>query len=158
MIYFEAEDGRICLVFDHLGRAIVGSTDIRAADTDSVRCEDDEVAYFLQNLRSLLPGLSFDHNQIVYAHSGIRPLPATDGTTVRLISHDHSAHVMEAEGASRFPVISLVGGKWTTFRSFAEEVTDTLLARLGRPRLTGTRLLAIGGGRDFPADPVAGAR
>jgi glycerol-3-phosphate dehydrogenase len=158
MIYFEADDGRICLVFDHLGRALVGSTDIRAADPDSVRCEDHEVAYFLQSLRSLLPGLSFDHSQIVYAYSGIRPLPATDGTAVGLISRDHSAPVMEAEGARRFPVISLVGGKWTTFRGFAEEVTDTLLARLGRPRLTSTRLLAIGGGRDFPADPVARAR
>ena len=33
MIYFEADDGRICLVFDYLGRALVGSTDT-PADTD----------------------------------------------------------------------------------------------------------------------------
>ncbi|MFD1807913.1 FAD-dependent oxidoreductase [Gemmobacter lanyuensis] len=75
MIYFEADDGRICLVFDHLGRALVGSTDTRAADPDSVRCEDDEIDYFLQSLRGLLPGLSFDRSQIVYAYAGIRPCP-----------------------------------------------------------------------------------
>lgn len=158
MIYFEADDGRICLVFDHLGRALVGSTDIRAADPDHVRCEDDEIAYFLQSLRSLLPGLSFDQSQIVYTYSGIRPLPATNGTAVGLISRDHSAPVIEPQGSRRFPVISLVGGKWTTFRGFAAEVTDTLLARLGKPRRQSTQLLPIGGGRGFPPDAASRAR
>lgn len=158
MIYFEADDGRICLVFDYLGRALVGSTDTRADDPDSVRCEDDEIAYFLQSLRSLLPGLSFDESQIVYAYSGIRPLPRSDGTAAGLISRDHSAPVTEPEGARVWPIISLVGGKWTTFRGFAEEVADTILARLGQARQVSTQGLPIGGGRDFPADPAAWAR
>jgi glycerol-3-phosphate dehydrogenase len=158
MIYFEADDGRICLVFDYLGRALVGSTDSRAADPDTVRCEDDEIEYFLHSLRGLLPGLRFDRNQIVYAYSGIRPLPATDGTVPGLISRDHSAPVNEPEGKRTWSIVSLVGGKWTTFRGFAEEVADTLLARLGQPRLRSTRELAIGGGRGFPADHAARLR
>jgi glycerol-3-phosphate dehydrogenase len=158
MLYFEADDGRICLVFDYLGRALVGSTDTRAADPDTVRCEDDEIDYFLQSLRGLLPGLSFDRSQIVYAYSGIRPLPASDSTAPGLISRDHSAPIAEPEGMRAWPVVSLVGGKWTTFRGFAEEVADTVLARLGQPRLRNTRELPIGGGRAFPADPVARAR
>lgn len=158
MIYFEADDGRICLVFDYLGRALVGSTDIRAADPDTVRCEDDEIDYFLQSLRSLLPGLSFDRSQIVYAYSGIRPLPASDGTAPGLISRDHSAPAMEPDGARPWPIISLVGGKWTTFRGFAEEVADTVLARVGQARRVSTRELPIGGGRSFPADAAARSR
>ena len=158
MIYFEADDGRICLVFDYLGRALVGSTDTRADDPDSVRCEESEVAYFLQSLRSLLPGLTFDESQIVYAYSGIRPLPASDGTAAGLISRDHSAPAFDADAARPYPVIALVGGKWTTFRGFAEEVADTVLARLGRARRTLTRELPIGGGRDYPADPAQWAR
>ncbi|RUU02430.1 glycerol-3-phosphate dehydrogenase/oxidase [Mesorhizobium sp. USDA-HM6] len=158
MIYFEANDGRICLVFDYLGRALVGSTDIRAADPETVRCEDDEIDYFLASLRELLPGLSFAREQIVYAYSGIRPLPASDGTAPGLISRDHSAPVMETEGSRSWPIVSLVGGKWTTFRGFAEEVADALLARLGRSRRVSTRSLAIGGGRDFPADAAARSR
>lgn len=153
MIYFEADDGRICLVFDYLGRALVGSTDIRAADPDSVSCEDDEIAYFLDSLRSLLPGLTFDPGQILSCYSGIRPLPRSDGTAAGLISRDHSAPVVEADNGRSWPVISLVGGKWTTFRGFAEEVTDSVLARLSRPRRVSTKDLPIGGGRDFPADP-----
>lgn len=157
MIYFEADDGRICLVFDYLGRALVGSTDIRADDPDTVRCEEDEVAYFLQSLRSLLPGLAFDDSQIVYAYSGIRPLPRSDGTAAGLISRDHSAPVLEPDNERRFPIVSLVGGKWTTFRGFAEEVADTLLARLNHPRRVSTQILPIGGGRGYPADPAAWA-
>lgn len=157
MIYFEADDGRICLVFDYLGRALVGSTDIRADDPDNVRCEEDEVAYFLQALRALLPGLTFDDSQIVYAYSGIRPLPRSDGTAAGLISRDHSAPVLEPDGTRRFPIVSLVGGKWTTFRGFAEEVADSLLARLDRRRRISTQGLPIGGGRDYPADPAGWA-
>jgi glycerol-3-phosphate dehydrogenase len=157
MIYFEADDGRICLVFDYLGRALVGSTDTRDDDPDDVACDDGEIDYFLDALRGLLPGLSFGRDQIVYAYSGIRPLPASDAANPGLISRDHSAPVAEPDEARPWPVISLVGGKWTTFRGFAEEVADTVLARLDRPRQRDTKLMPIGGGRDYPADPAAWA-
>lgn len=157
MIYFEADDGRICLVFDYLGRALVGSTDIRADDPDSVSCTDPEIDYFIAALRGLLPGLHFARDQIVYAYAGIRPLPASDGTAPGLISRDHSAPVAEAQDARRWPIISLVGGKWTTFRGFSEEVADTVLKRLGRARRVSTQALPIGGGRDLPQGAAARA-
>ncbi|MCV2447774.1 glycerol-3-phosphate dehydrogenase/oxidase [Paracoccus sp. DMF] len=155
MIYFEADDGRICLVFDYLGRALVGSTDIRAEDPDSVTCTEPEIDYFLAALGGLLPGLRFDRSQIVYAYAGIRPLPNSEGVAPGLISRDHSAPVAEPDGGRRWPVVSLVGGKWTTFRGFAEEVADSLLARLGRARRVSTQGLPIGGGRDLPGDATA---
>ena len=158
MIYFEADDGRICLVFEYLGLALVGSTDIKADNPDSVRCEDDEIDYFLASLRSLLPRLHFDRDQIVYTYSGIRPLPASDASNPGLISRDHSSPAMEPSGDRPFAVISLVGGKWTTFRGFAEEVANTILGRLDRPRKVDTRMLPIGGGRDFPVDATARKR
>ena len=155
MIYFEADDGRICLVFDYLGRALVGSTDIPAADPENIRCEDWEIDYFLDSLRSLLPGLEFSRDQIVYTYSGIRPLPASNASEPGLISRDHSAPAIEPDGSRPFPIISLVGGKWTTFRGFAEEVADAVLSRLRRARARSTRELPIGGGRDFPRDAQA---
>lgn len=155
MIYFEADDGRICLVYDFLGLALVGSTDIKADNPDTVRCEEEEIDYFLASLRSLLPKLEFGRDQIVYAYSGIRPLPASDASQPGLISRDHSAPVAEPAEGRPFPVVSLVGGKWTTFRGFAEEVADTILSRLGRSREVSTQMLPIGGGRGFPADGKA---
>jgi glycerol-3-phosphate dehydrogenase len=102
MIYFEADDGRICLVFDYLGRALVGSTDIPANDPENVRCEDWEIDYFLDSLRSLLPGLQFSRDQIVYTYSGIRPLPASNASEPGLISRDHSAPANRS-GIGLFP-------------------------------------------------------
>ena len=150
MIYFEADDGRICLVYGYLGQALVGSTDIPCDDPDNVRCEEPEIDYFLDSVKSLLPSLRFDRDQVTYSYSGIRPLPASDASSPGLISRDHSAPVFEPQAGRPFPIISLVGGKWTTFRGFAEEVSDTVLARLQRRRRTSTERLAIGGGRDFP--------
>lgn len=155
MIYFEADDGRICLVFDHQGLALVGSTDIPADNPDSVHCEDDEIDYMLDSLRKLLPGLSFDRSQIAYVYSGIRPLPASDASTPGLISRDHSAPIAEPVGDRPFPILSLIGGKWTTFRGFAEEVTDTILERMSNTRKNSTQELPIGGGHDYPSDNVA---
>lgn len=152
MIYFEADDGRICLVYGYLGQALVGSTDIPCDDPDNVRCEEPEIDYFLDSVRSLLPGLRFDRDQVTYSYSGIRPLPASDASSPGLISRDHSAPVFEPQAGRPFPIVSLVGGKWTTFRGFAEEVADTVLTRLQRARKTSTERLAIGGGRDFPVD------
>jgi glycerol-3-phosphate dehydrogenase len=150
MIYFEADDGRVCLVFPYLGLALVGSTDIRADDPDNVVCADEEIAYLLESLRNLLPGLTFSREQIVYTYSGIRPLPRSDAAVTGLISRDHSAPVCEPAADRPFPILSLVGGKWTTFRGFGEEVADEVLTRLGAARRTGTREMPIGGGKGFP--------
>lgn len=155
MIYFEADDGRICLVYSYLGLALVGSTDIPCDDPDNVRCDEPEMEYFLDSLRSLLSGLRFEREQVVYSYSGIRPLPASDASSPGLISRDHSAPLMEPQPGRPFPIISLVGGKWTTFRGFAEEVADLALKRLQRVRKQSTQHLAIGGGKNFPADPAA---
>ncbi|MEM8959792.1 MAG: glycerol-3-phosphate dehydrogenase/oxidase [Pseudomonadota bacterium] len=158
MIYFEADDGRILLVFPYHGRALVGSTDIPADDPDHVTCDEGEIDYFMAGLRALLPGLSFDDSQIVYRYSGIRPLPNSNGTAPGLISRDHAAPVAEPEGDRPFAVISLVGGKWTTFRAFGAEVADMVLDRLGVARRISTAELSIGGGHNMPvteADRIA---
>ena len=157
MLYFEADDGRICLVYEYLGLALVGSTDIQADNPETVRCEPQEIDYLLESLRALMPGMTFGRDHIVYAYSGIRPLPASDASVPGLISRDHSAPVAEPESSRPFPVISLVGGKWTTFRGFAEEVADTVLNRLRRSRKVTTREMPIGGGKDFPTDAMARA-
>ena len=49
----------------------------------------------------------------------------------------------------------MIGGKWTTFRAFAEQTADEVLKELGTERRVETLALAIGGGRDFPAETDA---
>lgn len=152
MIYYENEDGRICILFPYLGNVLVGSTDIRVDDPDQVRCEADERDYILQSLAFVFPGLDIADDEIVFQFSGVRPLPASDDSFTGRIPRDHFCELVEAGGALP-PMLCMIGGKWTTFRSFGEMAADMALARLGGKRRVGTEAMAIGGGRDFPRSP-----
>ena len=144
MIYFEADDGRICFVFDYLGNALAGCTDIPDRASDQVRATDEELGYMFQSLRALFPTLSSDQGQIVHVYSGI-PLLTSHPSSPRLISRGRSAPATEPVPGRPFTLISLVGGTWTTFRGFAEEVADAVLGGLGRTRQLSTRNEAVGG-------------
>ncbi len=52
-------------------------------------------------------------------------------------------------------MLSLIGGKWTTFRAFSEQSCDAVLALLGGTRRCTTEDMPIGGGRNFPASESA---
>jgi glycerol-3-phosphate dehydrogenase len=146
MVYFENYDGRVCIVFPFFGKVLAGSTDIRVKSASRVRCEPDEEAYILDSLRLVFPDLAFGAEDVVYSYSGIRPLPKSDHDFTGRISRGHFTRRIE----SQVPQICMIGGKWTTFRAFAEQAADEVLADLGRTRKTGTLNLPIGGGRDFP--------
>lgn len=145
--FFENKDGRIVLILPFGDKVMVGTSDIPIDDPDAARCTDDEIGYFLGMLARVFPGIRVDPGQIVFRFSGVRPLERTSARTTGQISRDHSIREDHLGG---IPVYSLVGGKWTTFRAFAEQVTDKTLAYLGQPRIAQTRVLPIGGGRDFP--------
>ena len=66
------------------------------------------------------------------------------------MSRDHLCSRIDPTAGVRFPVYALIGGKWTTFRALAEQVTERLLEQLGQTRCRGSHSLAIGGGKDFP--------
>lgn len=150
VLYFENTDGRLG-IFEPFGdKVIIGATDIRADDPDSVVCSDDEIDYFLKFSSHVLPGLVVDRSQIVFHFCGVRPLPASDVEFVGLVSRDHSMRIVEPDSDIHFPIYSLIGGKWTTFRAFAEQVTDRTLAFLDKSRKVSTENAAIGGGKDYP--------
>jgi glycerol-3-phosphate dehydrogenase len=145
--FFENGDGRIVLILPFSDKVIVGTSDIPVEDPDSARCSDDEVNYFLGLAARVFPDIPVVRDQIVFRFSGVRPLERTGAKTTGQITRDHS---IREDQLGHIPVYSLVGGKWTTFRAFAEQVTDKALAFLGLPRKADTRALPIGGGRDFP--------
>lgn len=154
MIYYENEDGRICILFPYLGKVLVGSTDIRVDDPETVRCEADERDYILQSLAFVLPGIPIRPEQIVFQFSGVRPLPASTDSFTGRIPRDHFCTLVEPKDGGP-PVLCMIGGKWTTFRSFGELAADMALARLGRRRRVATTDRPIGGGRAFPANAFA---
>lgn len=148
MIYFENGDGRVCIVFPYLGKVLAGSTDIRVDKAARVRCEPEERDYILGAVREVFPGIEVTPADIVFSYSGIRPLPKSDHAFTGRISRGHFVHRL----AGPVPQFCMVGGKWTTFRAFAEQTADIVLEELRHRRARDTIDLAIGGGADFPKD------
>lgn len=149
MIFFENADGRVCIVFPYLGRVLAGSTDIRVKSAERVKCDPEERDYILDALRLAFPGIPITPENVIFSYSGIRPLPRSDHEYTGRISRGHFVHRIDGP----VPQFCMVGGKWTTFRAFAEQTTDAVLAELGHQRISDTLGLAIGGGTDFPERP-----
>lgn len=150
MVYFGASDGRICLAYPYFGHVLIGSTDIPVSDPDQIVCDDEEIDYILNEVRKLFPKLRIPRNQVLYHYVGVRPLPLVDTDRPGDIPRSHSLKWDPAGTSRNFPIVSLIGGKWTTFRSFSEETTDSVLDFLARERRCSTIHRAIGGGRDYP--------
>ncbi len=151
--FFENDDGRIVLIFPLFDKVIIGTSDIPIENPEEARCTDDEVDYFLRMTSRVFPDLELTRQRIVFRFSGVRPLPRSTAKTVGQISRDHTIEVLSGDWTNlTFPVFSLVGGKWTSFRAFGEQAADKALAHLGLTRKRDTRSLPIGGGRGYARD------
>jgi len=144
--FFENKDGRIVLIFPLLDKVIIGTSDIPIEDPDEARCTDDEIDYFFEMIGRVFPNIKLGREQIVFQFSGVRPLEYSHAKTTGQITRDHS---IKEDKLGDIPVYSLVGGKWTSYRAFAEQTTDKALAFLGKTRQADTKRLPIGGGRDY---------
>lgn len=149
-IFFEHSDGRIVLIYPLKGRVLVGTTDLDADPSQPTVCTEEEVDYFFGLIKHVFPGIEVSREQIVYRYSGIRPLPRHEDTAPGFVSRDYRVEVDDSGPGPA--VVSLVGGKWTTFRAIGEAVTDRVLELLSSPRIRSTARLEIGGGKDYPDD------
>jgi glycerol-3-phosphate dehydrogenase len=157
--FFEHKDGRIVLICPLHDRVLVGTSDIKIEHPDEAVCTPEEEEYFIDMIARVFPDIKVTRDHIVFRYTGVRPLAKSVAKSTGQYSRDHSIEVLSGDWTSlSFPVYSLVGGKWTSFRAFAEQVTDKTLAFLGRPRQKHTRDLSIGGGHRFATDVKEQAR
>lgn len=156
-LFFENSDGRIVLIQPIKGRVMVGTTDIDADPSQPALCTEDEVDYFFDLVSHVFPDVTVDRPQIVYRFAGIRPLPRHDDTKPGFVSRDYNIVPSALSPGSSTVLLSLVGGKWTTFRALGERLGDEVLERLGLRRSVSTEELAIGGGVGFPTTDAARA-
>ncbi|MFV0434565.1 MAG: FAD-dependent oxidoreductase [Leucobacter sp.] len=151
-IFFEHSDGRIVLIYPLKGRVLVGTTDIEADPRKPVTCTDDEIDYFCELIGHVFPTVRVSREQIVFTFSGIRPLPHHDDTAPGFVSRDYR---IEHGWLGRTRTLSLVGGKWTTFRALAEHLGDETLRLLGAKRISQTRSTPVGGAVGYPRGRAA---
>jgi len=153
-IFFENSDGRIVLIYPLAGRVLIGTTDLEHDMTQPIRTTEDEIDYFFDLVKHVFPDITVDRSHIVFTFSGVRPLPRHDDEAPGFVSRDYR---IESRPLGERPgtLLSLVGGKWTTFRALAEHLSTDILGLIGQARTVSTVGLPIGGGKNFPATDAA---
>ncbi|NVK45795.1 MAG: glycerol-3-phosphate dehydrogenase/oxidase [Rhodobacteraceae bacterium] len=136
--YFDDGTGRMVITLPVGDNVLVGTTEVETPNPDDQAVSGDEIAYLLTAINGLFSDIEVRHDQIVSMTTGIRPLRRSDGSgSATSAARDHALEE-DRFSDSLPPVLSLVGGKWTTFRAFGEETADRVLALLGRTRQVST--------------------
>jgi glycerol-3-phosphate dehydrogenase len=141
----QTEDGRIIFAIAWLGSLLVGTTEDEVEHGAEMVATRDEVAYLLKYVNKYL-NTAFTFADVQAAFAGARPLVASTGSidTKKLI-RDHEVEIDKESG-----LISILGGKWTTYRAMAEDGVDCAIRALGDGR-TRTKTLGfqLTGSREY---------
>ena len=129
--YVEAKtDGRPFFIIPWNGLFLIGTTDIRYdGDPAETRASRTEVEYLLGETNRVFPSAGLTLDDIHYTYSGVRPLPYHDAGPESAITRRHIITENREIGAG---LLSIVGGKLTTYRELAEQTVDRVAKRLGR--------------------------
>jgi len=132
--YFDDGRGRmvICLPVEDV--VLIGTTEVETRDPQDHSVVASEIDYLLAALNKLFDDIHVGAEHLVAVTSGIRPLQASGGSATQA-ARDHA---MIQDRVGNTPLISLVGGKWTTFRAFAQLAADAVLDHLGKARTAST--------------------
>ena len=132
VVYYESKsDGRLVLVIPWMGRYMIGTTDLRFdEDPDLACCDAEEMEYLLGEVNQLIPEAKLTPQHVLFTYSGVRPLPYAPGVEEWEIPRSHVLH----DHAPDIPgLVTVVGGKLTTYRQLAEDAIDDVFKRLSRP-------------------------
>jgi glycerol-3-phosphate dehydrogenase len=146
-LYVEARrDGRPYFIVPWNGRYLIGTTDIRYdGDLDRVVADEEEIDYLIDETNYVIPEANLTRESVLFTYSGIRPLPfqpeGAEGSVTRShIVYDHAKgrgigtkRSSIGEDAARVEgLISIVGGKLTTYRNLSRQTVDMVYEKLGR--------------------------
>ncbi|HUE83407.1 MAG TPA: glycerol-3-phosphate dehydrogenase [Pyrinomonadaceae bacterium] len=130
-LYVEARsDNRPFFIIPWNGNYLIGTTDIRyEGDLDHVEIDEEEIDFLLNETNQVIPKAKLTRDSILYTYSGVRPLAYTKATDEQRITRRHFIRKHpDLDG-----LISIVGGKLTTYRSLAEQTVDLILRLQKRP-------------------------
>jgi glycerol-3-phosphate dehydrogenase len=129
--YVEAADGRVIFAMPWRGNIMVGTTETPWRDEPAASYpRDEEIDYLLTSFGHLFPALKRERREIVAAFAGLRVLPASEGDA---FSRPRDV-VLHAPGGRNARLLSIYGGKLTTYRATAAKVLERLKTVLPEAR------------------------
>jgi glycerol-3-phosphate dehydrogenase len=145
---FQNTDGRIIFAIPYeRDFTLIGTTDIDFhGNPGRVEIDPSEISYLCSAASEYL-AKPIEASDVVWAYSGIRPLYDDGGEAAQAVTRDF---VLELDGAGpEAPLLSVFGGKITTYRHLAEEALKKLKPWLGKAGSEWTRGAVLPGG-EFP--------
>jgi glycerol-3-phosphate dehydrogenase len=130
-LYVEASgDARPFFIIPWNDLYLIGTTDLRyEGNLDHIEADDEEIDYLLRETNRVIPSANLTRASILYTYSGVRPLPFTAGAKEKGITRRHFIHDHAPEVGG---LLSIVGGKLTTYRHLSEQAVDLLFKKLDR--------------------------
>jgi glycerol-3-phosphate dehydrogenase len=123
-------DDRLFFVVPWGELSLIGTTDVDFPDApDRVTPTREDIDYLLAESSRHLRDVSPEKTDIIAAFSGLRPLIYEQQSQASKISREHQIY------QSPSGLLSVGGGKYTTYRSLAEELADRVCQTLGKSRL-----------------------
>ncbi|MAD41835.1 MAG: glycerol-3-phosphate dehydrogenase [Arcobacter sp.] len=114
----KTQDGRVLFILPWMGKCLVGTTDEKTILNERPEVTKKDIDYLLKHLEIYFD-LKIDESEILSSWCGIRPLVAAPkSASTKSIVRDHIIT------SSDSGLVSIIGGKWTTYRKMAEEVVD----------------------------------
>jgi len=131
---FQGADGRVVFAIPYQGAyTLIGTTDVPfEGDANHVSIEKAESKYLMELVENYFQK-SVSESDIIWSYSGVRPLVNDGSASVSKATRDY---VLELDTKEDAPMVSVYGGKITTFRCLAEDVLEKLeplLAFRGKP-------------------------
>ena len=147
---FQHPDGRIVFAMPYEEAfTLIGTTDVEfQGDPDAVAIAGTETAYLCE-LANRYFRRQITAADIVWSYSGVRPLLEDEAASASAATRDY----LLGRDTAGAPLLSVFGGKITTFRKLAEEAADWISGALGRTRLGWTAGAVLPGGDLFGSLP-----
>ena len=124
----KTRDGRLIFAIPWLGKVLIGTTDLPATEPRvEPGFEESEIDYLIETINPYL-SRAIAKSDILSIFSGLRPLISEKAATTAKISREHRIDV------SRSGLITVAGGKWTTYRRMAEDTLDLAIEKHLLPR------------------------
>ncbi len=134
-----AGEARQIFALPWYGRTLVGTTDNDfEGDIDDPRPAEDDIAYLLDAVNEFF-GVSLGESDLVGAYAGVRPLIAT-GDPKKSVDISRKAELYETSSG----MLTITGGKLTTWRRMAKQTVDRLVEREGREASCHTAEIPLG--------------
>ncbi len=140
----ETSDGRVLFAIPWRGHYLIGTTDTEADPTETPYLQFDEAEYLIEHVNQFL-AKPLTIGQVTGGFAGLRPLLQADpNASSKSLVRDHEVEVDDQSG-----LVSIMGGKWTTYRIMAQDTIDVCCQRLGVQKQSKTDELILLGGDGY---------